>query len=149
VIRYFLIATTFGIMLVGCKGAEPTAAPTGAPGNANIRETYEESCSVPPDSWKQRTGEIRERRTHYLVTLEHDGRMTWTGTQISVSDLRHNMQSVDARVGVDVRFIAAPSADCRQVRVIRSVMNQFPICYARADCIEGTVGMPPPPDQAL
>ncbi len=135
-----LLAVLVCVILSGCHhAAEP---------KAKARETYAKDCNVPPAGWHREPNVIREEVEHYAITLEVNGATSWTGTPVDMPTLRRYMHAADARPGAEVRFLAADDADCGQVRAIRALMNEVPMCSARNDCIEGRDGMPPPPPDA-
>ena len=102
-------------------------------------QTYSAGCAAPPPNWQTEKNGIGHLVPVMSVFLTSDGSVLWSKASLSNEKLQAYMNEASALQPVpQIVLQVSPSASCRKVREVRSIMNAAPMCkgpYSR--CSEG------------
>lgn len=101
--------------------------------------TYSAACATPLPNWKTEKDGVGHLLVIMPVFLVTDGSVLWNKVAISDDKLRSYMSEAS---GLDpmpqIVLQVLPSASCRRVREVRSIMDAAPMCKGLySHCSEG------------
>jgi hypothetical protein len=101
--------------------------------------TYSAACATPLPNWKTEKDGVGHLRPSVNVFLVTDGSLLWNKLALSNDKLRTYMNEASAlNPASQVILQVSPSASCRRVREIRSIMDAAPMCKgSQSRCSEG------------
>lgn len=111
-------------VLSGCNQAAPT---------------YSAACATPLPNWKTEKDGVGHLLPIMPVFLVTDGSVLWSKVALSNDKLRSSMREASAMNPVpQIVLQVSPSASCRRVREVRSIMDAAAMCKGpQSRCSEG------------
>lgn len=102
-------------------------------------QTYSAACSTALPDWKTEKNGIGHLLPVMSVFLTTDGSVLWSKVAISDDKLRSYMNEASGLNPVpQIVLQVSPSASCRRVSEVRSIMNTAPMCKGPSSrCSEG------------